>query len=114
MEENISFDSLPAAINSLGKKLDRIERLLLEQSEQQPIASEKLLSIKEAADFLNLSVPTIYSKVSKNEMPHMKRGKRLYFTREELLDYIKGGRKKTNSEIESEALQSLVRKQRRM
>ena len=64
---------------------------------------EQLLAVQEAAQFLNLTVPTIYSKVSKGELPVMKRGKRLYFSRTELMEYIKEGRKKSNAEIEAEA-----------
>lgn len=64
---------------------------------------EQLLTVQEAAQFLNLTVPTIYSKVSKGELPVMKRSKRLYFSRTELLEYLKDGRKKSNAEIEQEA-----------
>ena len=64
---------------------------------------EQLLSIQQAAEFLSLSVPTLYSKVSRGELPVMKRSKRLYFSRTELMEYIKEGRKKTNAEIEQEA-----------
>jgi excisionase family DNA binding protein len=42
---------------------------------------EQLLIVQEAAQFLNLTVPTIYSKVSKGELPVMKRSKRLYFSK---------------------------------
>lgn len=71
---------------------------------------EQLLSIQEAADFLSLTVPTMYSKVSKGELPVMKRSKRLYFSRTELLDYLKDGRKKSNAEIEQEAKAYLIKK----
>lgn len=64
---------------------------------------EQLLTIQEAAQFLNLTVPTIYSKVSKGELPVMKRSKRLYFSSTELMEYLKEGRKKSNTEIEAEA-----------
>ena len=64
---------------------------------------EQLLTIQEAAEFLSLTVPTMYSKVSKGELPVMKRSKRLYFSRTELVDYLKDGRKKSNAEIEQEA-----------
>ena len=64
---------------------------------------EQLLTIEEAAEFLRLTVPTMYSKVSKGELPVMKRSKRLYFSRTELLEYLKDGRKKSNAEIEQEA-----------
>ena len=70
---------------------------------EQTAPPEQLLTIQEAADFLSLTVPTMYSKVSKGELPVMKRSKRLYFSRTELLEYLKDGRKKSNSEIEQEA-----------
>jgi len=64
---------------------------------------EQLLNIQEAAEFLSLTVPTMYSKVSKREIPCMKRSKRLYFSRIELLDYLKEGRRQSNAEIEAKA-----------
>lgn len=71
---------------------------------------EHLLNIKEAAKFLHLSVATVYSKVSKGELPVMKRSKRLYFSNIELLEYLKKGRVKTNVEIEEEASKFLTGK----
>jgi excisionase family DNA binding protein len=68
---------------------------------------EALLTIQQASEFLNLSVPTIYSKVSKGELPVMKQGKRLYFSSIELMQFIKDGKKKTNAEIEAEAVNYL-------
>lgn len=65
--------------------------------------TEQLLTVQEAAYFLKLTVPTLYSKSSKGELPVMKRGKRLYFSSIELMEYIKGGRKKSNADIEEEA-----------
>jgi excisionase family DNA binding protein len=89
-------------------RLSNIENLILDLKHQptkveptdQP---EQLLTIQEAAEFLSLTVPTMYSKVSKGELPVMKRSKRLYFSRTELLEYLKDGRKKSNAEIEQEA-----------
>ena len=63
---------------------------------------EQLLTVQQAAKFLSLKVPTIYSKVSKGELPVMKRGKRLYFSSNELMEYLKAGRKKSYAEIEQE------------
>lgn len=99
-----TFKGLPKAISKLSKKLESIEKLLLEQSNKQSKKEEeKLLTVQETAKFLNLSVPTIYSKVSKGELPVMKRSKRLYFSNIELMAYLKKGRNKTNTEIEQEA-----------
>lgn len=71
---------------------------------------EKLLSVQEAAKFLNLTVPTIYSKVSKGELPVMKRSKRLYFSSIQLMEYIKEGSVKSNAEIEKAANEYLNNK----
>lgn len=88
-------------------RLSSIENLILDLKQPvkiEPIGQpEQLLTVQEAAQFLNLTVPTIYSKVSKGELPYMKRGKRLYFSREELLQYLKEGRRKSNVEIAAEA-----------
>lgn len=64
---------------------------------------DELLNIQQASELLNLSVPTIYSKVSKFELPVMKRSKRLYFSKTELIEYLKAGKRKTSEEIEAEA-----------
>ncbi|WP_017732238.1 helix-turn-helix domain-containing protein [Nafulsella turpanensis] len=104
MNENLTFDQLPKAVTMLTQEVSELKKLLLEKREQHPAnAPEQLLTVQEAAEFLNLTVPTIYSKVSKGELPVMKRSKRLYFSRTELLDYLKEGRKKSNAEIESDA-----------
>ena len=102
--ETLTFDQLPNAVAMLTKEVRELKRLLIEKQEQAPTDQpEQLLTIQEAAEFLSLTVPTIYSKVNRKEIPFMKRGKRLYFSSTELMEYIKKGRRKTNVEIEQEA-----------
>jgi len=105
--ETLTFDQLPQAVSKLHDKLEVIEQLLLHQHEQ-PAGQEELLNISQAAKFLNLSVPTIYSKVCRKEIPVNKRGKRLYFYRSELTEWVKSGRKKTVDEIRQEAVEQLA------
>jgi excisionase family DNA binding protein len=115
MEDKLTFEELPKAVSQLGKRLENIERILLEKNAQQGYNQpEKPLNIQEAAEFLNLKVPTLYSKCSKGELPGvMKSGKRLYFDRNELLQYIKRGRRRTIKEIESQALSDFIGKKER-
>ena len=104
MEQTLTFDKFPEAVTMLTNEVRELKRLLIEKQEQTPTEHpEQLLTIQQASELLNLTVPTMYSKVSKGELPVMKRGKRLYFSRAELMDYIKEGRKKSNAEIEAEA-----------
>nr|WKN35057.1 helix-turn-helix domain-containing protein [Tunicatimonas sp. TK19036] len=67
--------------------------------------SNNLLTVQEAASFLNLAVPTIYGLVSRREIPFSKKGKRLYFLKEELTEWVQTGRKRTVAEIEKEVRQ---------
>ena len=104
MEQVLTFDQLPTAVTMLTKEISELKRLLIEKQEQTPTEQpDQLLTIQQTAEFLSLAVPTIYSMVSRGEIPVMKRSKRLYFSRTELLEYLKGGRKKTIAEIEQEA-----------
>jgi predicted DNA-binding transcriptional regulator AlpA len=47
--------------------------------------------------------PTIYSLCSERKIPHSKRGKQLYFSKRELLEWINSGKRKTVAEIQSAA-----------
>ena len=89
----------------LEARLTGIENLLMQViAKEQPKKElpETPFSIQEAAAFLKLSVPTLYTKVGRGELPHLKRGKRLYFTAKDLMTYLEQGRKKTLSEIAAE------------
>jgi excisionase family DNA binding protein len=104
--ETLTFEQLPQAVCKLHERLNSIEQLLL--AKQEPVVpQDELLNITQAAKFLNLSVPTIYSKVSRKEIPVNKQGKHLYFYRSELAEWIRLGRKKTAAEISLEAAQHL-------
>lgn len=79
---------------------------------QQEEAPPELLTVDQTAEWLNLSKHTLYGLTCRNEIPHSKRGKRLYFRREELLAWIAEGKRKTQAEIEAEAV-AYVSPQRR-
>jgi excisionase family DNA binding protein len=94
---------------AIEARLIGIENLLLNLNQQpQPQTDpEQLLTIQQAGQLLNLSVPTLYGYVHRAEIPVCKRGKRLYFSKLDLLEWIKLGKKKTVSEIKNEALSNL-------
>jgi excisionase family DNA binding protein len=95
---SIRLDELNTFIeNSLRKVL--IEFL----PTSPPQKTQDLLSITEASKVLNLALPTIYGLVSTANIPNMKKGKKLYFSRHELEDWIKSGRRKTIEEKKDEA-----------
>ena len=95
---NLTFEQLPEAVSELLLSVNRIENLLLEKQIEQDRQSE-LLDVKEASSFLSLSVSTIYTKVCRGEIPALKPGRRLYFDKNELVNWIKSCRKKSNEEL---------------
>jgi len=103
-------------INSISEKVSEkvtaniLKAVIKKQTQQDQ--TEQFLTIKEAAEFLNLTVPTLYSKCSRGELPFMKRSKRLYFSSAELMEYLKAGHKKTNAELEAEADAYLANKKK--
>lgn len=89
-------------------RLSNIETLLLDIKHDQKTTlqtrdkNNDLLTIKQAAEFLNSAASTIYGKVNKKVIPHMKRGGRLYFSRIELMQWIQEGRRATRDEIDKQ------------
>ncbi|MBP6002213.1 MAG: helix-turn-helix domain-containing protein [Pyrinomonadaceae bacterium] len=65
----------------------------------QKIDKDELGGIGLAMEVTGLAKATIYSHVSRRSIPHKKRGKFLYFSKSELIDWINGGRRKTHEEI---------------
>ena len=106
----LTFDKLPEAVSKLFNKLENIERLLIKNGDELNKDVDQLLTIQQASEMLNLSVPTLYGKVHFAEIPVCKKGKRLYFSKKELTEWVKSGRKKTVGEIAAEAHTYLKKK----
>src|SRR4030095_17025619 len=102
--EQLTLENLPKAFANLALEVSEIKQLLLSRSNEVTNQStDQLLTVHETAEFLSLAVPTVYSMVSRRELPVMKRSKRLYFSRSELMSYLKQGHKKTLKESVQEA-----------
>ena len=77
----------------LGDKLGALK-------EQQP----EILDVQQAAQFLKMKTTTLYEKTSRKQIPHFKKGNKLYFHLSELQKWIKQGKVKTSEEISCEAI----------
>lgn len=106
---NIIFSSKP--IQDLVNEIaDEVIRRLnhLDESKQE---ADKWFNIDELCNYLpdKPSKPTIYAKVSKNEIPYHKNDneKKLRFLKSEIDEWLLQGKQKTNKEIEAEAIQKV-------
>jgi excisionase family DNA binding protein len=103
MTQNLTFEQLPEAVTMLANEVSELKRLLV-QKQQSTEPQNALISIDQAAELLQLTKPTIYSKHSKGELPGVcKVGKKLFFEKDVLINWIKEGRKLSNSEIAAAA-----------
>jgi predicted DNA-binding transcriptional regulator AlpA len=92
-------------LKGVEKRMIQIEKLLelaIQQNQKNESVSDndQLLDVKGVAELLGLAIPTIHSKVNRNELPYMKRGKFLYFKKSEILEYLNRGKVLSNDEIE--------------
>lgn len=98
----------------IDERLSRIENKLefilnqLSDLETKP-ESDVFYTVQETAKFLKLSVPTIYGLTHNMQISVHKRGKRLYFLKSDLIEYLKKGRQRSRDEIQEEAEQHLRR-----
>ena len=97
---------------SIDARLSNIEILLLEikrkPNETVPIPEgEQFLTVSETADFLKLSIPTIYAIIHEKRIPFMRSYRRCYFLKSDLVNYLKLGREKSSAETAREAEQYL-------
>lgn len=112
---DLTFEQLPKAVSQILQSLERIEHLLSpnEGSNFTTNNDGQILKVYEAAKFLDITSSTIYKHTFRREIPHVKKGKRLYFVKSELVDWVKSGRVKTSYEIEQEALSYIIKSAKR-
>ena len=64
---------------------------------------DEVLDVRQAAQYLKLKVATLYEKTCKRLIPHFKKGKKLYFKTDELNSWLKEGKVKTQSDLQTDA-----------
>ncbi len=96
----ITFESMPKVLAQLVEEIQKLSKKV-EELKNPVLEKDEMFTVQEAGDFLNLTLPTMYSKVSKREIPFIKpKGtKRLYFSKFALMEYLKEGTELTNEEI---------------
>ena len=89
--------------NIILNKLTAIESLLEATSQPKP------LTLMEAAKFLDLSRSPLYKLTSERKIPHFKpNGKKIYFDKSELVQWLKRKPTRTLEETEEKAASYIV------
>jgi len=94
MANEITFDKLLQVVGYLTKQVERIHKIVATLQPQTAIDKHSIVEIDEACKITRKAKPTIYTFArNKGLIPAYKRGKRLYFYEDELLQWIESGRK---------------------
>lgn len=109
--KDLTFDKLPEAVAYLIEAVAEIKSLVKNKTE---LPEKRIpIGIEDACRIIQKAKPTIYALVRKGLLPSYKRGKKLFFFEEELLEWIARGKKKTILDIRAEMEADLYSKSRR-
>ena len=97
-------------MDELLLRLERIEKLILSQN----LLQKDVLNFNETCDYLELSQSFLYKLTSSRTIAHYKpNGKKIYFKRSELDEWLLRNRTVTTDEIESQAFENVMKSRRR-
>ena len=83
--------------------INKIYEELSEIRKQINFQNVELLDLKQAAEYLKLKPTYLYSLIHQKKLPYYKpNGKRVYFNKAELNNWVNDSRIKTSDEIEKE------------
>lgn len=93
--------------NQILENLSKIESLYRSQP------TKEILNFVEACTFLSYSKSYLYKLTHSRQIPHFKpNGKKLYFKRRDLEEWLLRNRVKTADEIEKKAIDHIIKKKR--
>ena len=85
-----SFDDVPKLLLDLIEKVSSLEAQL-QKSDGVVSSHPEIMTIEQAADYLGVSKQTLYNKVHKRQVPHIKKDGLLRFGKKQLKDYMESG-----------------------
>ncbi len=100
-----TFTERPLYSLTVGEYLELHKSLLNDLALLQPNVTnppKDLLTIQEAAEFLQLSVATLYTMNCRKRIPYIKVSGKIYYRRSVLFDWLDSGERKTISQLRRE------------
>ena len=93
-------------LEDIAKRLDRLEGMVA-------LSAKVVFDITDVAEITGYSVKYLRQLVARRDIPHYRRGNRLYFNRDEIEDWMMGERIPTNEEMSIKAMGYLTSKTNR-
>lgn len=84
IEKQFQSDALNSIISDIKDIKDRLEKIEKE-------VCKDLITLNEAASFLNVSKTALYHRTCKNKIPCIRVGGKILFSKNELINWLKKG-----------------------
>ena len=99
----------------INQRLDRIEYLLenmnaIITNKNIKAVYPEIMGVNELVDYLKVSTSYIYKMTSSNQIPHSKKGKKLYFDKEKVTNWVLETSVMTQEEMQDLANQYSLKK----
>lgn len=96
--------------NLILERLSQIEQKI----DEQALLKKEVLNFNDACKYLDISASHLYKLTSQKLVPHFcPQGKKLYFNRAELDEWLQRNRQSSTDEIEQEAANYVINNKRR-
>ena len=106
-KEILTFEQLSQAISDLTDRIKELQSMIASLKPQVPDEKHRIVEIDEACIITKKAKPTVYALARKGIIPAYKRGEKLYFYEDELLNWINEGRKTLPVQSYDEMLASM-------
>jgi len=104
------FEIIIEKLVAIEKRIASIEVKL--NSETDIHTSKNVMSINQLCEYCGFAKSYVYKQTSTREIPHYKKGKRLYFKKTEIDDWLLKTKVKTMDEIQREATIYTIRRRK--
>lgn len=88
-KHHISFENLPELVAQLIEQVDLLRTSVEALNTTKP-AEHEYMNVEQALEFLQIAKSTLYNKVHKKEIPHVKFKGSLRFKKAKLRQYMEG------------------------
>jgi len=105
------FEIIIEKLNAIENRIKSIESKIAVTTNENG-SSLDIMSLNQLCEFYDFGKSYVYKKTSNREIPYYKNGKRLYFKRIEIDEWLLDNRIKTNKDIEREVSTYLMRKKK--
>ncbi|WP_291099357.1 MULTISPECIES: helix-turn-helix domain-containing protein [unclassified Flavobacterium] len=95
------FEIILEKLNSIEKAIEKLNAVSNDEQE--------FMNLEQVSSFIGLAKPSVYGLIHERKIPYFKTGKRLYFKKSDIVNWITSTRVKTKQEIEQMANEYIYR-----